>query len=68
MRQRQQLRLSRLLLEIVASAWLCTEIGQFVEAHTQLGYNELFWPFWTCFSLVIVMGVRLLDIYLHRKT
>ena len=60
-----QRKVSRVLLEAVAYAWLCTEIGQFVQVHIRWGHNELFWPFWICFSLVLIMGAKLLDIYIR---
>jgi len=62
-----QFSLSKLFLEVVAIAWLCTEIGQFVEAHAGLEQNNLFWPFWICLTLVVVQGVKLLEIHLRRK-
>ena len=59
--------LSRLFLEIIAITWLCIEIGQFVETHAGLEQNHLFWPFWICLSLVIVQGVKLIEIFLRRE-
>jgi hypothetical protein len=54
-------------MEIITCGWLCTEIGQFVQSHTSWGQNELFWPFWICLSLSVVMATKLLDTYTKRK-
>lgn len=56
---------SRLSLEIIATIWLCIEVGQFVQLHSPLGKNELFWFIWVCISLVIILSVRLLDFYIN---
>lgn len=45
----------------IVSIWMCVETGQFVETRISWGQDGLFWPFWICLTLVIVLGVQLLD-------
>lgn len=63
----QSPKLSTTVLEVITCGWLCTEIGQFVQSHTTWGQNELFWPFWICLSLAVIMATKLLDTYTKRK-
>lgn len=58
--------ISRKLLSVVTIIWLCTEIGQFVELRTSMGSNSLFWPFWICLTLVVVLGTHMLDTYFEK--
>ena len=53
--------ISRTFLTITATTWLCVEIGQFIEERSSLGQNKLFWPFWLCFVLVLVLGAHAID-------
>lgn len=60
-------KVSQAVWKWIAFVWMCIEIGQFIEYHASLNKNELFWPFWTCLTLVILLGAHLLDLHFDRQ-
>ncbi len=58
--------ISKKLLTVATISWLCIEIGQFVEIHTSLGQNRLYWPFWFAVTLIIILGTHIIDIYIEK--
>ena len=58
----------RTFLEIVATVWLCIQIGEQIERRVpNLGENELFWPLWvTVFSLVLAI-VFIVDVLIKSR-
>jgi len=57
----------KFLLRFTTYIWLFIEIGAFIQTHSGWEYNELFWPFWLCLSLSIVMAVRLFDFFQNAE-
>lgn len=66
-KHRSERKISGILMEVTTYGWLCTEIGQFVQHHIHWGQSELFWPFWICLSLAIIMATKLLDVYVSNR-
>lgn len=62
---RNERNISRISLEIVAIVWLGIEIGQFIQSHSSLGQNELFWLLWFFFSVAVILGIKLIDLYVN---
>lgn len=54
-------KISSQLWRLVASVWMCIEIGQFIGARSGLSNNNLYWPLWMAISLVIFLGALVLD-------
>jgi hypothetical protein len=54
-------KVSSQLWRLIASAWMCIEIGQFLGSNTGLASNNLYWPLWTAISLVVLLGALVLD-------
>jgi hypothetical protein len=48
--------------------WLCVEGGQFVEARIPWGQNILFWPLWVSFCIVVVLGLKVVDLHYALHT
>lgn len=61
-----KLRVSAYMLQFVASAWMCVEIGQFFETRTGLGGNALFWPLWISIVLVFLLAAIAMDLKLSK--
>ncbi len=53
---------SKTLLKIIGTIWLWTEIGQFFEQRLHFDNEQLFWPFWLCLVLVIILAVYIIDL------
>ncbi len=51
--------------KILALVWLYTEVGQFIQTHSTIGENPLFWPLWICISLNFTMAIHIMDIHLN---
>lgn len=53
--------LAERLFNVIATIWLCTEIGEFVQKNASWEAEMFFWPFWTCLVLALVIGVNYID-------
>lgn len=58
-------KVSQYLWRIIASLWMCVEIGQFLETRAGFAHNALFWPFWIAVVAVVFLGAQLIDMALR---